>query len=124
MEEIILFNEAGKHIHLYKNSGTGLWTAYGYSAYKVAEMRKRQNHVPIVENYSEKMLMPVVVFGDDTFKHIAGLCRCEEENPDYTRLTIPNPALMGTDGYSQMGTGLERKDMTAERHFQHSLRKY
>lgn len=105
MEEIIIFNECfneeGKHIHLYRNSGTGLWTAYGYSAYKVAEIRKSQGQVPVVENYSEKMLMPVVVFGNDTFKYIAGLCRCEEENPDYTRLAISEPVRTGTDGYSQ-----------------------
>lgn len=105
MEEIIIFNECfnedGKHVHLYKNSGTGLWTAYGYSAYTVMEIQKRRNHVPMVENYSGKMLMPVVVFGDDTFKHIAGLCRCEEDNPDYTRLAIPEPVQTGTEGYHQ-----------------------
>lgn len=105
MEETIIFNECfneeGKQLHLYRNKETGLWTAYGYSAYKVAEIQKRQNHVPVVENYSRKMLMPVVVFGNDTFKYITGLCRCEEENPDYTRLAIPEPARTGTDGYGQ-----------------------
>lgn len=84
----------------------GLWAAYGYSAYKVAEMQKCQNHVPVVENYSRKMLMPVVVFGNDTFRYVTGLCRCEEENPDYTRLTIPEPARTGTGGYQQWAQGL------------------
>lgn len=121
MEEFIVynecFNEEGKHIHLYRNSGTGLWTAYGYSAYKVAEMRKRRNHVSMVENYSGKMLMPVIIFGDDTFKYITSLCRREEENPDYTRLAIPEFCANRHGGLPPMGKGLERSPITVKHSF-------
>ena len=105
MEEIIIFNECfneeGKQIYLYRSSKTGLWAAYGYSAYKVAEISKSQEQVPVVENYSEKMLMPVVVLGNDVFECMVNLYPCEGRNQDYVSLTIPEPARTGTDGYGQ-----------------------
>ena len=48
MEEIIIFNECfnaeGRHIHLYRSKDTRVWTAYGYSAYKVAAMECRDEY--------------------------------------------------------------------------------
>ncbi|WP_298074923.1 hypothetical protein [uncultured Bacteroides sp.] len=45
MEEIIIFNECfnaeSKYIHLYRSKDTGVWAAYGYSVYKVAEIERR-----------------------------------------------------------------------------------
>ena len=101
MEEIIIFNECfnaeGRHIHLYRSKDTGLWAAYGYSAYKVAEMECRDD-ISIVKNYSKKVLMPVVIMGDDTCKHITSLNH-KEDTPDYIRLSMSEPRSADTDSY-------------------------
>ena len=50
MEETIIFNECmgvnSRMAYLYRSRETGLWTAYGYSAYKTSEMaqKKRSAH--------------------------------------------------------------------------------
>ncbi len=102
MDEVIIFNECfnedGKHIHLYRHSETGVWMAYGYSAYKVAEIQHRNDN-PMVQNFSKKMLMPVVVLGNDVLEYIANYCCCEEQNPDYIRLALTEPVQTGTAGY-------------------------
>lgn len=110
MEEIIIFNECfnadGKHIHLYRSKDTGVWAAYGYSAYKVAEMERRDD-ITIVKNYSKKVLMPVVIMGDATCKHIASRNHKEEDTPDYIRLSMPE---------------LQPSDKAGYRHWARSLR--
>ena len=102
MEEIIIFNECfnaeGRHIHLYRSKDTGVWAAYGYSAYKVAVMECHDN-IPIAKNYSEKMQMPVVILGNEAHGHIATLCHKEEQTSDYIRLSIPETLSVGINGY-------------------------
>ena len=109
MEEIIIFNECfnaeGRHIHLYRSKDTGVWTAYGYSAYKVAEMERRDD-LSIVKNYSKKLLMPVVIMGDDTCKHIASRNHKEEDTPDYIRLSMSEPLSADTDSYRHWARSL------------------
>lgn len=102
MEETIIFNECfndeGKHIHLYRDEEPGMWTAYGYSAYRVAEMGRRDG-MPVVTNYSAGMQMPVVILGNDACRHMAALCRKEEQTPNYTRLSVPEIRPADPDGY-------------------------
>ncbi len=110
MEELIIFNECfnedGKHIHLYRNRETGVWMAYGYSAYKkVAEIQHRSDH-PLVQHFSEKMLMLAVVVGNDLLEDIANGCCCKEQNQDYTRLALTEPARTGTAGYRKWAQNL------------------
>ena len=44
MEEIIIFNECmgvnGRIAYLYRSRETGLWTVYGYSAYRTSKMAR------------------------------------------------------------------------------------
>ena len=102
MEEIIIFNECfnaeGRHIHLYRSKDTGVWAAYGYSAYTVATMERRDD-ILIVKNYSKKVLMPVVIMGDDTCKHIVSRNHKEEQTADYIRLSMSEPRSVDTDDY-------------------------
>lgn len=108
MEEIIIFNECfnaeGSHIHLYRSKDTGVWTAYGYSAYKVAEM-ERCDDITIVKN-SKKLLMPVVIMGDDTCKHITSRNHQEEQTADYIRLSMSEPRSVDTDSYRHWARNL------------------
>ena len=109
MEEIIIFNECfnaeGRHIHLYRSKDTGVWAAYGYSAYKVAEMERR-NDITIVKNYSKKLLMPAVIMGDDTCKHITSRNHQEEQTADYIRLSMSEPQSVDTDDYRHWAQSL------------------
>ena len=105
MEEIIIFNAVGKHIHLYRSKDTGGWAAYGYSAYKVATM-KRHDGITIVKNYSKKLLMPVVIIGDDTCKHITSRNHQEEQTADYIRLFMSEPRSVDTDSYRHWARSL------------------
>ena len=102
MEEIIIFNECsnadGRHIHLYRNKETGLWAAYGYSAYKVATM-ECHNDIPTVKSYSQTLLMPVVILDKDACRQIATLYHKEELTADYIRLSISEPRSVDTDNY-------------------------
>ena len=56
-EEIIIFNECrgvnGRIAYLYRSRETGLWTAYGFSAYRTSEMA-RKNGLRTVEGFSIK----------------------------------------------------------------------
>lgn len=101
-----MFQRGGETNHLYRNGVTGLWTAYGYSAYEVVGIRRSQNQDPVVEGYFGKMQMPVVVFGNDVFEYLVNLCPREERNPGYACLAIPEPARAGTDGYQQWARDL------------------
>ena len=109
MEEIIIFNECfnaeGRHIHLYRSKDTGVWAAYGYSAYKVAEIERRDD-ISIVKTYSKKVLMPVVIIGNDTCKHITSLNHKEEDTPDYIRLSMSEPQSVDTDDYRHWAQSL------------------
>ena len=109
MEEIIIFNECfnaeGRHIHLYRSKDTGVWTAYGYSAYKVAAMECRDD-ISLVKNYSKKVLMPVVIMGDATCKHIASLNHKEEQTAEYIRLSIPEPQPADKNSYRHWARSL------------------
>ena len=109
MEEIIIFNECfnadGKHIHLYRNGETNVWAAYGYSAYKVAAMECRDD-ISIIKSYSLKLLMPVVILGNEAHGHIATLCHKEEQTPDYIRLSVPETLPAGVNGYRDWAQGL------------------
>ena len=102
MEEIIIFNECsnadGGHIHLYRNKETGLWAAYGYSAYKVATM-ECHNDIPTVKSYSQTLLMPVVILDKDACRQIATLYHKEEHTADYIRLSMSEPQSVNTDNY-------------------------
>ena len=102
MEEIIIFNECsnadGRHIHLYRNKETGLWAAYGYSAYKVATM-ECHNDIPTVKSYSQTLLMPVVILDKDACRQIATLYHKEEHTSDYIRLSMSEPRSVDTDNY-------------------------
>lgn len=101
-----MFQWGGKTNHLYRNGVTGLWTAYGYSAYEVVGICGSQNQDPVVEGYSGEMQMPVVVFGNDVFEYLVNLCPRGERSPGYARLAIPEPARTGTGGYQQWAQGL------------------
>ena len=102
MEEIIIFNECfnaeGRHIHLYRSKDTGGWATYSYSAYKVAEIERRDD-ISIAKNYSKKVLMPVVIMDDDTCKHITSRNHQEEQTADYIRLSMSEPRSVDTDIY-------------------------
>ena len=54
MEETIIFNECmgvnSRIAYLYRSRETGLWTAYGYSAYRTSEMA-RKNGLRTVDGY-------------------------------------------------------------------------
>ena len=109
MEEIIIFNECfnaeGRHIHLYRSKDTGVWATYGYSAYTVAEMERRDD-LSIVKNYSKKVSMPVVIMGDDTCKHIASRNHKEEDTADHIRLSMSEPRSVDTDSYRHWARSL------------------
>ena len=102
MEEIIIFNECfnaeGKYIHLYRSKDTGGWAAYGYSAYKVATMECRDD-ISIIKSYSQKLLMPVVILGNEAHGHIATLCHKEEQTSDYICLSVPETLSAGINSY-------------------------
>lgn len=100
------FNAEGRHIHLYRSKDTGgVWAAYGYSAYTVAEMERRDD-LSIVKNHSKKVLMPVVIMGDDTCKHIASRNHQEEQTADYIRLSMSEPRSVDTDSYRDWARSL------------------
>ena len=109
MEEIIIFNECfnaeGRHIHLYRSKDTGVWAAYGYSAYKVAEIERR-NDISIVKNYSKKLLMPVVIMGNDAYKYITSRNHQEEQTADYSCLSIPESQPSDKAGYRHWARSL------------------
>ena len=109
MEEIIIFNECfnaeGRHIHLYRSKDTGGWAAYGYSAYKVATMECRDD-ISIIKSYSQKLLMPVVILGNEAHGHIATLCHKEEQTSDYIRLSMSEPRSVDTDRYRHWARSL------------------
>ncbi len=110
MKKIIIFNECfnaeGRHIHLYRSKDTGgVWAAYGYSAYKVAEMERRDD-ISIVKNYSKKVSMSVVIMDDDTCKYIASRNHQEEQTEDYIRLSMSEPRSVDTDSYRHWARSL------------------
>jgi hypothetical protein len=80
-EEIIIFNECfngnGRMTYLYRSRETGLWTACGCSAYKTAEMA-RKNGLRTVEGFSKRIQIPVTVLDMGTFGYIAVFQRGRE----------------------------------------------
>ncbi len=50
--------------------------------------------------------MLVVVLGNDLLEDIANGCCHEEQNPDYTRLVLTEPARTGTAGYRKWARDL------------------
>lgn len=84
--------------YLYRSRETGLWTACGCSAYKTAEMAWK-NGLRTVEGFSKRIQIPVTVLDMGTFGYIASQCFSEEENPDYVRLLLPDPAPVDWDEY-------------------------
>ena len=109
MEEIIIFNECfnaeGRHIHLYRSKDTGGWATYGYSAYKVAEIERRDD-ISIAKNYSKKVLMPVVIMDDDTCKYIASRNHQEEQTAEYIRLTLSELRSVDKNSYRDWARNL------------------
>ena len=102
MEEIIIFNECmgvnGRIAYLYRSRETGLWTAYGYSAYKTSEMA-REKGLRTVEGFSKRVQMPATVLDMETFEYITSQCFSEEQDADCTRLLLPDTAPVDWDGY-------------------------
>lgn len=110
MEEIIIFNECmgvnGRIAYLYRSRETGLWTAYGYSAYRISEMA-RKNGLRTVEGFSKRLQMPSTVLDMETFEYITSQCFSEEQDPDYTRLLLPDTAPVDWNGYRNWAKRLE-----------------
>lgn len=109
MEETIIFNECfngdGRQVYLYRSRETGLWTAYGYSAYKAAGMA-RESGLRVAEGFSERVQMPVAVLDGEAFKLLASLCRSGEQTPDSIRLPLPDPVAVDEEGYSDWAQSL------------------
>ena len=59
----------GRIAYLYRSRETGLWTAYGYSAYRTSEMA-RKNGLRTVEGFSKRVQMPSTVLDMETFEYI------------------------------------------------------
>lgn len=102
MEEIIIFNECmgvnSPMAYLYRSRETGLWTAYGYSAYRTSEMARKRG-LRTAEGFSERVQMPATVLDMETFEYVVSQCFSEEQDPDCMRLLLPDPAPMDWDGY-------------------------
>lgn len=102
MEETIIFNECmgvnNQIVYLYRSRETGLWTAYGYSAYKTSEMA-RKNGLRTVEGFSKRVQMPSTVLDMETFEYITSQCFSEEQGADCTHLLLPDTAPVDWDGY-------------------------
>lgn len=110
MEETIIFNECmgvnNRIAYLYRSREMGLWTAYGYSAYRTSGMA-RKNGLRTVESFSKRLQMPSTVLDMETFEYITSQCFSEEQDPDYTRLLLPDTAPVDWDGYRNWAKRLE-----------------
>ena len=113
MEETIIFNECmgvnSRIAYLYRSRETGLWTVYGYSAYKTSEMA-RKNGLRTVEGFSKRVQMPATVLDMETFEYITSQCFSEKQDSDCTRLLLPDPAPVDRDVYSDWAQKVEMRN--------------
>ena len=93
MDEVIVLNECrndGTHIYLYEDHRTDLWSAYGYSAYKVNTLAV-DNHLPLLKSFSREYQMPLVMFDKKTCEALQQLCRHENTTSQGLCLVQPEP---------------------------------
>ena len=102
MEEIIIFNECmgvnSRIAYLYRSRETGLWTRPVAIPRKTSEMA-REEGLRTVEGFSKRIQMPATVLDMETFVYITSQCFSEKQDPDCTRLLLPDTAPVDWNGY-------------------------
>ena len=79
MNEILVYNELDNlttaHAYLYEEAATGMWAAYGYSAYKVRTVADERG-IETLAGFSRELSMPVVLLNAAALKALSACCPC------------------------------------------------
>lgn len=76
---------SGSDVHLYRDDLTGMWTAYGISAYLLS----RIEGLPHIASFSGRMQMPCVCITDRSLRGLTASCLAGE---DTSGLAAPDAA--------------------------------
>lgn len=83
----------GSTIYAYRSGETGLWTAYGISAYLAFNLLRGAETTP-PSGYSERLQMPAVAFTNEAAACVRAACTPIEENASKIVLHAPSAADM------------------------------